>query len=191
MPTDRARAVESTLARLRGPLGRAAAQLLQRPDGPNLKRQWTEPIAWAEETWRDDSFAVPAGHSFGPTATGFFCGAVAAGSNLLTRATANPVPVVLTLLALVALAIWIATRTSWARSAPLRIARRRRLGGGRHPATWAMWRAHRALFVAIGVLFVPLSIVITLLQYVLFQVVALAPLADAVGESNAFVAGPP
>src|SRR6185436_14837042 len=28
------------------------------PTGPNLKRQWTEPITWSED-WRDASYAIP------------------------------------------------------------------------------------------------------------------------------------
>src|SRR5262249_27214391 len=51
------------------------------PLGPNLKLQWVAPITWAEHHWRDDSFTVPEGGSIGTTATDFFCGAVAAGSN--------------------------------------------------------------------------------------------------------------
>ena len=35
------------------------------PTGPNLKKQWTEPILWAEEDWRADSYAIPAGGVLG------------------------------------------------------------------------------------------------------------------------------
>ena len=51
------------------------------PTGPNLKRQWTEPIQWAEG-WRSRSYAIPAGGVLGTRATGFFCGAVAGGSDI-------------------------------------------------------------------------------------------------------------
>jgi len=53
------------------------------PTGPNLKTQWTMPIAWASG-WRDRSYAVPTGGVFGTGATDFFCGAVAGGSEALT-----------------------------------------------------------------------------------------------------------
>ena len=46
------------------------------PTGPNLKGQWTEPIAWSED-WRDRAYAVPAGGLFGTGATDFFCDAIA------------------------------------------------------------------------------------------------------------------
>ena len=42
------------------------------PTGPNLKSQWTEPISWSHG-WRDRSYTVPVGSTFGPAATGFFC----------------------------------------------------------------------------------------------------------------------
>jgi hypothetical protein len=48
------------------------------PTGPNLKRQWSEPIAWADEEWRDRSYAIPAGGLLGTSATSVFCGAVGA-----------------------------------------------------------------------------------------------------------------
>ena len=35
------------------------------PTGPNMKRQWTEPISWSDN-WRDRSYAVPTGGLFGP-----------------------------------------------------------------------------------------------------------------------------
>src|SRR5262245_28363126 len=107
------------------------------PTGPNLKTQWTEPIAWADSTWRDDAFAVPSASRFGPSATSFFCDAVAAGSNVLTQAVANPVPVVAFLLGVVALLLWIGSRTSWAHSAPFHLARPRRCGE-LVAASWAL-----------------------------------------------------
>ena len=50
VPTDRADYLADVpVARLRGPLGRAAAAFYNGPTGPNLKTQWTTPISWAEE----------------------------------------------------------------------------------------------------------------------------------------------
>ena len=85
---------------------------------------------------------------------------MAAGSNVLTKATANPLPVLLFLFGVIVLGIWIASRTSWKPSPPLRLARRRRWGG-LVTAMWALYREHKLLFVAIGALFVPLGILIT------------------------------
>ncbi len=158
------------------------------PTGPNLKQQWTEPISWAEETWRDQSFAIPAGNSFGPTATGFFCGAVAAGSDLLTRLADHPLPTLLVLGAIVALLVFLASRTTWRQSAPLRLGRRRAWGELLNSSR-RMYRGRFRLFAGIGLLFVPFGIVISLVQYLLFQVFLFAPLVDSAGESNAAPAG--
>ena len=38
------------------------------PTGPNLKEQWTEPIAWSRG-WRDSGYAVPTGGVLGTSAT--------------------------------------------------------------------------------------------------------------------------
>jgi hypothetical protein len=37
------------------------------PTGPNMKEQWTEPIAWSEN-WRDRSYGIPAGGVLGTAA---------------------------------------------------------------------------------------------------------------------------
>ena len=61
------------------------------PTGPNLKTQWTRPIAWSEG-WSDRSYAVPTGGLFGTSTTDFFCSAVAHGSRGLIRLLRNPLP---------------------------------------------------------------------------------------------------
>ena len=60
------------------------------PTGPTFKGQWTEPITWVDEEWRPDSVQVPASSSVAPTATGFFCTAVAKGSEIYIRFLRNP-----------------------------------------------------------------------------------------------------
>jgi hypothetical protein len=157
------------------------------PTGPNMKSQWTNPITWTA-TWRDRSFAVPGGKSVGPQATQFFCGAVAAGSAVLTKSIRNPQATFVTLGAILALLVFAATRTTWSGSAPLRL-RRRRAFGEIVVSAWQLYRAHARTFVAIGVLFIPIGIVITLLQYLLFRVAGLVPLVETVGASNVSVAG--
>ena len=46
-----------------GRWGEEHPQFYGGPTGPNTKTQWTEPITWANESWRDSAFAVPAGAS--------------------------------------------------------------------------------------------------------------------------------
>ena len=58
------------------------------PTGPNLKRQWTQPIEWSEG-WRERSYAVPTGGVFGTSATDFFCSAVERGSRASSSCSAT------------------------------------------------------------------------------------------------------
>ncbi len=157
------------------------------PTGPNMKAQWYRPIRWADDSWRDSSFVVPAGGGFGPSATGFFCGAVAKGSALLTKLVRNPMWFLIAVAALVALIVFLVSRTSWSASAPLRLARRRAWGEIVNAAR-RFYRTHLRVALGIGLLFIPVGLVISGVQYVLFQLVAFAPLVDTTGESNVSVA---
>jgi hypothetical protein len=156
------------------------------PTGPAAKLQWAEPITWANDEWRDKSFTVPAGTSVGSTATGFFCGAVAGASTLLTALVGNPSPVLIALAAILGVVLWLASRTRWQPSAPLRLARRRSWGSI-VTAARRMYFGHLRLFVGIGLLFFPLGVLITVLQYLLFRVGGLNGLVASAGSTNAVV----
>ena len=132
------------------------------PTGPNLKSQWTEPITWSED-WRGTSIAVPGGGAVGTGATDFFCGAVAKGSNALRRAVDNPLPALLTLIALIVLLVFALTRTTWRPAAPFRLARRRAWGQILSSAL-SMYGRRLWLFLGIGILVLPVSVIVTLLQ---------------------------
>ena len=112
----------------RGRWGELQPAFYNGPTGPNMKRQWTEPIRWSEDSWRGESFVVPVGGSFGPNATDYFCTAVAKGSALLTKLIRSPGTVILVLAVLIALILLAAQRTSWSQASPLRLARRRAWG---------------------------------------------------------------
>jgi hypothetical protein len=159
------------------------------PTGPNTKLQWREPLTWADTTWRDTSFTVPAGRSLGLGATDFFCGAIATGSGVLTALVGNASPMLLALAAIVALILWLGSRTRWDESAPFRL-RRRRPWGSLVTSAARLYGRNLRLFVGIGVLFVPVGVVVTAVQYLLFKHSTLAALVTSVGPSNAFVAGP-
>ena len=156
------------------------------PTGPNLKAQWTEPITWSE-AWRDVSYAVPAGGSFGSNATDFFCGAVAAGSNFVLRAVDNGARVAFVLVLLVVLVVYLLTRTAWRPSTPLRVGRRRSWGQT-FTASWRLYIKRPWLFLGIGLVVIPISLVITGLQYVLFSATSLVGI-DPSGEGGGFRVG--
>ncbi len=150
------------------------------PTGPNLKTQWTEPIKWSQG-WRSRSYAVPTGGLFGTGATDFFCGAVAIGSKGLIQLLRNPGATLIVLGALLAIALFAATRTRWRPSAPLRIARRRRWGQIL-TAAGRMYVANWPLFLGIGLLFIPLGIVVSLLEALVLGGFGLLGV-DTTGES--------
>ena len=87
------------------------------PTGPNMKQQWTQPITWSDG-WSDRSYAVPTGGFFGTSTTDFFCAAVATGSSGLIRLLRNPLPTLLVVGAILALAIFAAYRATWTPVAP-------------------------------------------------------------------------
>jgi hypothetical protein len=157
------------------------------PTGPNTKSQWTHPITWADTEWRNEAYAVPAGKALGTSATDFFCGAVAAGSNVLTKAVDNPGRVFLVFGVLTALLLWLGSRTRWNISSPFRLARRRPWGSIVSSAFRLYW-TRKWLFLGIGLGFLPLEAVITAIQYLLFRAGPLSAFVDVEGSNNAFVA---
>jgi hypothetical protein len=153
------------------------------PTGPNLKEQWTHPITWAEG-WRTRSYTVPSGTVFGQSATRFFCDAVARGSRSLVLLVANPVVFSVVLGVLVLFAIWLLTRTTWLPSAPLRLARRR-TWGQTLAASVRMYFRKWGLFIGIGVLFLPIGLLITLLQALLLHATNVVGVQVGRGSSGA------
>jgi len=141
------------------------------PTGPNLKTQWTLPITWSED-WRDRSYAVPTGGTFGTGSTDFFCSAVAKGSRALTQLLINPLPLLLVVGTLLGLVIFAAVRATWTPVAPLRIARRRSWGQI-VAASARMYIKRPVLFLGLGVLLVPIAVVMTFVQWLLIEAIDL------------------
>ncbi|WP_329476533.1 hypothetical protein OG555_33360 [Kribbella sp. NBC_01484] len=127
------------------------------PTGPNMKDSWTAPIQDAETTWRDDSGVVPAGSLLGPSSTGAFCAAVAAGSNLVRETLDRTWLLGLILAALVALIWFAASRTRWSDADPLP-ARKRRAWGQAVTAALRLFRLRPILFAGFAAAFVVLSL---------------------------------
>jgi hypothetical protein len=149
------------------------------PTGPNLKRQWSEPIAWSEG-WRDRSYAVPTGGVLGTDATDFFCTAVETGSGVLIRLLRTPGPTLVVLAALLGLLVYLIARATWRPVAPLRVARRR-AWGQILSAAGRMYVKRALLFLGIGLLFIPLAGLISLLQALLIGGLGLVGV-DTTGE---------
>ena len=154
------------------------------PTGPNQKTQWTEPITWSE-AWRDESYAVPAAGLFGTGSTDFFCSAVAKGSKALSYLLRNPAGTLLVLGVLLALVVFAIVRATWTPVAPLRIARRRSWGQVISGSA-RMYVKRPVLMLGLGVLLIPISLAITLLQWLLLG--GLDIVGSVTGEAASIVA---
>jgi hypothetical protein len=149
------------------------------PTGPNMKEQWTEPVTWADDTWRGSSAAVPLGASIGPTATTFFCAAVATGSGIYLRFLRTPWLVLGIVVVVALLGVWLSRRTQWSPHEPLPVDQIR-TGGQIYRAAWRLYRAYGPLFLGIGVIFIPISILAALAQHLVFGHTPLGSLVDEV-----------
>jgi hypothetical protein len=156
------------------------------PTGPNLKKQWNQPLAWVEEDWRDSSYAIPAGGLLGTGATDFFCDAVRSGSDALRRIVDDPAPALLFVGLLAAFGLFGATRTTWRPSTPLRVGRRR-AWGQTLTASASMYRRRWTLLVGIALVFLPISVVITAVEAAAFSAVGVSG-AGGEGETGGLLA---
>ena len=155
------------------------------PTGPNLKRSWEEPIV-ASEDWRDRAYAVPTAGIFGTDATDGFCSAVERGSRALVQLLRSPTITLLVLASLLVLVAVAATRTTWRPTAPLRVGRRR-AWGQIVSAAGRMYLARAPLFLGIGLLLIPVSLLIALLQTVVFGGFGLAGVSTSGEGAGALV----
>lgn len=119
------------------------------PTGPNTKTQWATPLSWTESKGSDLSYAVPANGLYGTEATSLFCGGVAAGSEALRLAIANPGWAAVLLASVLLFVPWLVRRTAWRPSEPLRLGRRRTTGQI-IAAAWRLYLRRLPLFLGIG-----------------------------------------
>jgi hypothetical protein len=136
------------------------------PTGPNTKESWTQPLSEMDEKGREVSYAVPAAGALGTDATDFFCTSVSRGSEIVRELAQNPARLLLILTLVTLVVLWALRRTSWTPVVPLRIARQRSVGQLIRAAARtyvSRWR----LFIRIGVLTVPVSVLVAAGQVVL------------------------
>jgi hypothetical protein len=157
------------------------------PTGPNAKGQWTEPVSWSEDEWRSSSTEIPFHHTLGPSATSFFCGAVAAGSHVYLQFLRTPWFVLGVLAALVLFGIWLSRRTRWRPVEPFPVDDVRS-GGQIYRAGFRLYRRYRWLFLGLGVIFVPLAALASLAQAIVTRTTGFGAFLDGV-KSDAVVSG--
>lgn len=171
-----------------GRWGEQHAGVFNGPTGPIDKLQWAQPMTWRAEQARDTTFTVPSSRSaVGTQATDLFCGVVESGSVVLRRAKANPGGAILVIGGLALLLLWGLTRTRW-RSTGQEGLRERRTWGQLITSSAAIFRQHPRLLMGVGLLFIPLGLLATVVQWLLFRAAAFTPLVDEAGERNPVVA---
>ena len=165
-----------------GRWGQQEAGFNNGPTGPSTKEQWFRPIEWQEQSQRDSSVQIPAVHYFGPNVTDFFCGAVAAGSNALIFFQDNPLLALAILAGIVALVALILRRTRWSPVLTEPIDAARSVGQILR-AAFRIYRAHRRLFIGIGIISLPFGVFFTGIEALLFE--DLLGLTRLTGENSA------
>ncbi len=153
------------------------------PTGPAAKDAWSFPIGWADGL-RATSVRVPGTRTLGPSVTGFFCGAVGRVSVTLTRAAIHPW-LFLAVLAVIATALVAAVhRTSWRPPDP-RPVRMSRRGGQILRASGRLYRGNWPMFVAVGVIFIPISLAAMAAQWLLFHLTPIGAFVALDGRRGA------
>jgi hypothetical protein len=189
VPTDAAQAVrEYPWLGFQGFWGEQQPIYNNGPTGPNEHSQWDHPIVWSQTSWHPTAFAIPGAITGVPSATSLFCAAVASGSTALNLAiNGGTATLLLLLLGVVGLIVAI-FRAEWTPSQPRELARRRGIAQIL-AASMRMYRLNPRAFLALGALFLPVSLLTALVQQLIFAVAGLDVLANVVGASNPAVAG--
>ena len=138
------------------------------PTGPNTKDQWLAPITWMDDTGRDSSVTVPGGSTFGPNVAGFFCGAVAKGSNLLNAVVDSPWTWLCVFGVLGLACAALVHRTRWRPHDPVPVEQPRAVGQVLR-AAWTLHRDHRRFVLAVGLSFLVMSVVFSAVWAVLLK----------------------
>ena len=154
------------------------------PTGPNTKESWTHPISYMDTKGRDLSYAVPVGGALGTTATDFFCSAVSQGSEVVRKLADRPGRLILVLVVVALLVLSVLRRTTWRPVVPVRVARRRAAGQLIRAAA-RMYGSHWGLFIGIGFLTVPASLLVTGLESLVVNGPDVAGLSQG-GEAGGF-----
>ena len=151
------------------------------PPGPQTKKEWGAPLEW-QDALRDGSFAIPAGATLGPTATGAFCSAVRVGGRVYTAVT-SPLILILIVLGLVSVGGATARSTQWRPPVPFPL-RRRRASGQILRESLGIYRHRRRVLLALGALFIPVAMVEVVLQEVVLRLTPLGALVDTAGDNS-------
>jgi hypothetical protein len=125
--------------------------------------------------------------TLGLSATGFFCGAVTQGSIVLNWAIVHPWAFLVLSTLLVLAAIATVRRTTWRPPDP-RPLRTERRGGQILRAAQRIYGNNLGMFAAMGVIFVPVSLITAAIQWVLFHLTGVETFVALDGRGGAATA---
>ncbi|MGE0059544.1 MAG: hypothetical protein AB7T32_16305 [Dehalococcoidia bacterium] len=161
----------------KGRWGELAGPEFDGPTGPNMKKQWDQPLTW-EEDLRTSSVRLPSRESIGPSAINAFCDIVALGSNIILPVYLELPRLVFAGVGLFAVGMVVSlTRTRYipARREPLRV--RRRLGQILL-SSFAIYTRNARLFIGIGLVFLPVALSVSVIHWLLLSVSPVDPIVD-------------
>ncbi|MGI9646156.1 MAG: hypothetical protein ACR2O6_12695, partial [Ilumatobacteraceae bacterium] len=150
------------------------------PTGPAFKDRWDHPIDWHDDL-RSSSVVVPGGDDTAASVANTFCGVVEFGSAQLITLQQNPVIILIALIVIAALLTWAARRTDWTPVVPLPIVRRRRVGQILKAAV-SLYRHHARLFLTIGLIYIPVSLLVGGIVAIITRIGVIGSLAESDGD---------
>ena len=170
-----------------GRWGQREAGFFNGPTGPFAKARWTHPVIW-HEGLRSSSVVIPGGDRVGDGVVSGFCGAVEAGSTPLVATLRSPTAALVVIAMLIGLAVLLVRGTRWSpvETTPLRAERR---VGQTLRASGRVWLPNARQMLTIGVVYVPVAVVASILQVGVFAIPFVDDLVDLAGgrSSVAFV----
>jgi hypothetical protein len=167
-----------------GNWGQKARGLFNAPTGPNTNRKWSRPIAW-DEGLRGSSISVPGEGVVGVSVTGFFCDAVAEGSQVYADLLSSPLSAALGFVVVGLVIAGTARLTRWS-PVELRPLRAPRAGGQVVRVARRIWRRRLGLLTGIGLIFVPLAALGSAIQAGFFQIPTIRAVQDFDGGEGQF-----
>jgi hypothetical protein len=170
-----------------GRWGQREAGFFNGPTGPYEKERWTEPVDW-HEGLRSSSVVIPSGDRFGDGAIRVFCESVEVGSSALTSTLRSPIAAIVALALVALLVILVVRGTTWT-PVTTRPLRDRRAIGQILRGSWRVWLAHPRAMLAIGLIYIPVTIATSAIQYGILAIPLVDDVIDLAGErsSVAFV----
>ena len=134
-----------------------------------------------------DNAAHSGGTAFGVSVGSFFCGAVTAGAMVLDWSLIHPLPFIALLAVALGGLLGAVSATTWRPPDPHPL-RMQRQGGQIFRATTRVYAQNLPIFIAAGVIFVPVYLVAAAIQWVIFHLSSVAPLVALDGRHGAVTA---